>query len=194
MSPGPGKPSGARRGNSEAGASRLTGSVSIGAVLLVGILSLSGVAASVLGGLRLAEYSRRTWEERAQIEALEHSTAIDGALLQVEAQLRALATLFYSSDYVDARELAHAEANLPSEGLSITLTGLAFAAVVDDSQRSAYEAASGYAFTVPGEPGTPSPMTVSHFPVILASTGYSASSRVIQTTDELMQQLLVLGR
>ena len=30
--------------------------------------------------------------------------------------------------------------------------------------------------------------------VILASTGYSASSRVIQTTNDLMQQLLVLGR
>ncbi len=30
--------------------------------------------------------------------------------------------------------------------------------------------------------------------MILSSTGYSASSRVIQTTNELMQQLLVLGR
>jgi flagellar hook protein FlgE len=30
--------------------------------------------------------------------------------------------------------------------------------------------------------------------LILASTGYSASSRVIKTTDDLMQQLLVLGR
>lgn len=30
--------------------------------------------------------------------------------------------------------------------------------------------------------------------MISASTGYSASSRVIRTTDELMQQLLVLGR
>jgi flagellar hook protein FlgE len=30
--------------------------------------------------------------------------------------------------------------------------------------------------------------------MIQASTGYSASSRVIRTTDELMQQLLVLGR
>ncbi|MCA9300428.1 MAG: flagellar hook-basal body complex protein, partial [Phycisphaerales bacterium] len=30
--------------------------------------------------------------------------------------------------------------------------------------------------------------------LILSSTGYSASSRVIRTTDELMQQLLVLGR
>jgi len=30
--------------------------------------------------------------------------------------------------------------------------------------------------------------------LILTSTGYSASSRIIQTTDELMQQLLVIGR
>jgi flagellar hook protein FlgE len=30
--------------------------------------------------------------------------------------------------------------------------------------------------------------------MILASTGYSASSRVIKTADELLQQLLVLGR
>ena len=30
--------------------------------------------------------------------------------------------------------------------------------------------------------------------MILTSTGYSASSRVIKTTDDLMQQLLVLGR
>ncbi|HBZ97269.1 MAG TPA: hypothetical protein DEO57_05430, partial [Phycisphaerales bacterium] len=30
--------------------------------------------------------------------------------------------------------------------------------------------------------------------MILASTGYSASSRVISTTDELMDQLLLLGR
>jgi flagellar hook protein FlgE len=30
--------------------------------------------------------------------------------------------------------------------------------------------------------------------MITASTGYSASSRVIKTTDELFQQLLVLGR
>ena len=30
--------------------------------------------------------------------------------------------------------------------------------------------------------------------MIMTSTGYSASSRVIRTTDELMQQLLVLGR
>ncbi|CAG0999623.1 Flagellar hook protein FlgE [Phycisphaerales bacterium] len=30
--------------------------------------------------------------------------------------------------------------------------------------------------------------------LVLSSTGYSASSRVIRTTDELMQQLLVLGR
>jgi flagellar hook protein FlgE len=30
--------------------------------------------------------------------------------------------------------------------------------------------------------------------LILASTGYSAASRVIKTTDDLMQQLLVLGR
>ena len=30
--------------------------------------------------------------------------------------------------------------------------------------------------------------------MILTSTGYSASSRVIRTADELMQQLLVLGR
>ena len=30
--------------------------------------------------------------------------------------------------------------------------------------------------------------------LILSSTGYSASSRVIKTTEDLMQQLLVLGR
>jgi flagellar hook protein FlgE len=30
--------------------------------------------------------------------------------------------------------------------------------------------------------------------MIQSSTGYSASSRVIRTTDELLQQLLVLGR
>jgi flagellar hook protein FlgE len=30
--------------------------------------------------------------------------------------------------------------------------------------------------------------------LVLSSTGYSASSRIIRTTDELMQQLLVLGR
>jgi flagellar hook protein FlgE len=30
--------------------------------------------------------------------------------------------------------------------------------------------------------------------MIMTSTGYTASSRVIRTTDELMQQLLVLGR
>jgi flagellar hook protein FlgE len=30
--------------------------------------------------------------------------------------------------------------------------------------------------------------------MILTSTGYSASSRVITTCDQLMQQLLVLGR
>jgi flagellar hook protein FlgE len=30
--------------------------------------------------------------------------------------------------------------------------------------------------------------------MILTSTGYSASARVVRTTDELMQQLLVLGR
>jgi flagellar hook protein FlgE len=30
--------------------------------------------------------------------------------------------------------------------------------------------------------------------MILTSTGYSANSRVIRTADELMQQLLVLGR
>ena len=29
--------------------------------------------------------------------------------------------------------------------------------------------------------------------MILSSTGYSASSRVIRTADELMQQLMVLG-
>ena len=172
MSPGSGKPNAARRGKSAEGTNRLTGTVSVGALLLVGILSLSGIGASVLGGVRLADYSRRNWEERARIEALEHATTIDRALLQVEAQLRALATLFYSSDYVDARELAQAEANLPSEGLSVTLTGLAFAAVVDASQRSAYEAAHGLDFTVPAEPGSPAPVTLSHFPVILASTHY----------------------
>ena len=30
--------------------------------------------------------------------------------------------------------------------------------------------------------------------LILASTGYSASSRIITTTDQLMQQLLAIGR
>ena len=30
--------------------------------------------------------------------------------------------------------------------------------------------------------------------LILTSTGYSASSRIIQTADELIQQLLLLGR
>ncbi len=30
--------------------------------------------------------------------------------------------------------------------------------------------------------------------LIMSSTGYSAASRVIRTADELMQQLLVLGR
>ena len=30
--------------------------------------------------------------------------------------------------------------------------------------------------------------------MILATTGYSASARVITTTDELMDQLLLLGR
>ena len=30
--------------------------------------------------------------------------------------------------------------------------------------------------------------------MIMASTGYSASSRVIQTADELLQQLLLLAR
>jgi flagellar hook protein FlgE len=30
--------------------------------------------------------------------------------------------------------------------------------------------------------------------MILTSTGYSANSRVIRTADELMQQLLVIGR
>ena len=30
--------------------------------------------------------------------------------------------------------------------------------------------------------------------MILAQTGYSAASRVITTTDELMEQLLLIGR
>jgi flagellar hook protein FlgE len=30
--------------------------------------------------------------------------------------------------------------------------------------------------------------------MILTSTGYTASSRVVRTADELLQQLLVLGR
>jgi flagellar hook protein FlgE len=30
--------------------------------------------------------------------------------------------------------------------------------------------------------------------MILAQTGYSANARVIRTTDELLQQLVVLGR
>lgn len=145
----------------------------MGALVLVLLLSFFGGAASILGALRLAEHEHRSWMERGRVEALELSASIDGALLQVEAQLRALSTLFHSSTYVDAGELASAEANLPSDGLSVTLTGLAFASIVDNSDRDRFEARMGVPLTVPGDPVQPAPLNASHFPVTLASVGHS---------------------
>lgn len=144
----------------------------MGAFILVLLLALFGVTASILGALRVAAYENQSWVDRGRLEALDLSAAIDGALLQVEAQLRALSTLFHSSSYVDARELANAEANLPSEGLSITLTGLAFATVLDDSERRRYEDEKGIGLSVPGHPDQPAPLAASHFPVTLASSGH----------------------
>ncbi len=168
----PGKADTARREKGDGSDRRWSESVSRGAFVLVLLLTVSGVASSVLGALRLAEYSHRNWLESGRIEALELSTTVDGALLQLEAQLRALATLFYSSDYVEFRELANAEANLPSEGLSVTLSGLAFATILDDSERDSYEDLLGASFSVPGDPDTLSPPSASHFPVILPSVGH----------------------
>ncbi|WP_281685478.1 sensor histidine kinase [Thalassobaculum salexigens] len=165
-------PGASRLGASRVGASRLGGSVSFGAFALVLLLSLCGVAASVLGALRLAESSRQNWLERGRMEALELSSAVDGALLQVEAQLGALVTLFHSSSFVEADELSRAEANLPSDGLSVTLSGLAFAAILDDSERRRYEDRRGIVLSVPGNPDKPSPSWASHFPVMLASQGH----------------------
>lgn len=153
-------------------ARHLGGSVSLGAFVLVLVLSLCGVAASVLGALRVAELSRQHWLERGRMEALELSSAVDGALLQVEAQHRALATLFHSSFFVEAEELSRAEANFPSDGLSVTLSGLAFAAILDDSERQRYEDGRGLVLSVPGEPDTRSPRRASHFPVMLSSKGH----------------------
>lgn len=176
MSREPGKPDQARPRSLDADRP-LGGGVSLGAVALVLLLTLLGVAGSILGALRLAEYSHRNWMERGRSEAIDLSTAVDGALLQLEAQIRALATLFYSSEFVDAGELASAEAGLYSEGLSVTLSGLAFAAIIDDSERADHEERYSTRLTVPGRLDQPAPPAASHFPVLLASRSHSQFHR-----------------
>ncbi|MDF1793781.1 MAG: HAMP domain-containing sensor histidine kinase [Thalassobaculaceae bacterium] len=141
----------------------------VGAVLLVAVLTVSGIAASIYWGARLAESSRSAWLDRGRLEAVELSAAIDGALLQVEAQLHALAILFYSSNRVEIGELAEAEAKLPSDGLSVTLTGLAYATLVAGAERYTYEQRTGTLLSPPGRPDHLAPGSFSHFPITLAS-------------------------
>ena len=145
---------------------------SAGVVLLLAVLTVAGVVSSVLWGLHLAEVSRAAWIERGRMQALEHSRAVDAALSQVEAQLQALATLFHSSDQVDPDELISAEANLPAEGLSVTLTGLAYVRILDNTERAAHEARTGVAITYPGDPYRRAPDDLSHYPVSLGSRGF----------------------
>jgi signal transduction histidine kinase len=139
------------------------------AVMLVALLAVGGATAFVSWGGRLAEQAEAAWIDRARHETLELSSSVDNALLQVEAQLRALATLFYSSDRVEARELLEAEIKLPSDGLGVTLGGLAYATLVKDEDRAAFELQSGVMMTVPGAPDRVSGPTFSHFPISLAS-------------------------
>jgi|GEM_PF-5748040 len=140
------------------------------AVAIVALLSLAGAASFVFWGLRLAESSHATWVDRGRQEAVELSAAVDNSLLQIAAQLRALATLFYSSERVDAAELARAEADLPVDGLSLTLSGLAYATAVDESDRASVEHRIGAGMSFPGAQDRAALWSSTHFPITLPST------------------------
>lgn len=162
-------PAGPDRGNAATGGRRPGGFAPVAPVLLVALLAVSGIAGSIYWGLRVAESSRTAWLERSRLEAVELSSAVDAALSQVEAQLRALAILFHSSERVEVGELADAEDKLPSDGLSVTLSGLAFALVIDEADRSAYEQQTHTRLTFPGYSELISPGSFSHFPITLPS-------------------------
>lgn len=140
-----------------------------GAILSVALLAVIGISGSVFFGFRMAESTKADWTERSRNETVDLSAAVDSALLQVEVQLRALAALFYSSDLVEARELAQAEDRLPSGGLGVTLSGLAYAVVVDGQDRSMYEDREGVRLAFPGRPDLAAPASFTHFPIVLAS-------------------------
>lgn len=144
---------------------------------LVALLTAAGVIASVFAGIRLAHDNRAAWLDRGRQEAVDLTSSIDNALLQVEAQLRAIAILFYSSEKVEVGELAEAEVRLPADGLSVTLSGLAFATVVDDEERDAYELGSQTLLSLPGRPDMRSEEAYEHFPVTIASRGNSLFHR-----------------
>lgn len=147
------------------------------AVTLVAVLAVSGAAGSIYGGWRLAESSWSDWFERSRREAVELSASVDGALLQIEVQLKALATLFYGSERVDPGELAEAEQKLLSDGLSVTLSGLAFAVAVEGEDRRIFEAREGVQLSYPGLPELLAPRSFTHFPVALSSRRYPLFSR-----------------
>lgn len=141
----------------------------VGAILSVALLAVVGISGSAFFGFRMAEATKADWVERSRSETVDLSATVDSALLQVEVQLRALAALFYSSDLVEARELAQAEERLPSGGLGVTLSGLAYAVVVDGEDRSAYEDREGERLVFPGRPKLDAPTSFTHFPIVLAS-------------------------
>lgn len=147
------------------------------AVTLVAVLAVSGAAGSIYGGWRLAESSWSDWFERSRREAVELSASVDGALLQIEVQLEALATLFYGSERVDPGELAEAEQKLLSDGLSVILSGLAFAVAVEGEDRLTFEVQEGVQLSYPGLPDLLAPRSFTHFPVALSSRRYPLFSR-----------------
>lgn len=159
----------AGRGEETTSSSRSRQSLPLGALLLVGVFTVLGIAGSIYGGLRLAESRRAGWYERSLSEAVELSAAVDSTLLHLEVQLRALAVLFYSSERVEAEELLEAEERLVPEGLSVSLSGLAYARAVDDDEKTAYEKREGIELSYPGLPGVRSANAFTHFPVALPS-------------------------
>lgn len=137
-----------------------------GAILPVALVAAIGIFGSIVFGYRMAEATRADWVERSRNETADLSAAVDNALLQVEVQLRALATLFYSSALV---EDAQAEARLASGGLGVALSGLAYAVSIDGDDRRAYEDRKGLRLGVPGRPNADAPASFTHFPIDLAS-------------------------
>ncbi len=134
----------------------------------VALLTMAGVIASISWGARLAATARDGWFERGRQASVELSSAVDTALLQIDAQIRALAVLFHSSAQVDADELAEAESRLSGDGLNVALSGLAFAVRRDGRDVSELAVGTLVRSATAADADAIAPGAALHFPIALA--------------------------
>ena len=112
------------------------------AIIILLVLFL-GIGASVLGGREIGKQADEERLARARFQATLFTTELDRALGQTETTLRALATLFYSSENVTSAELREAARIAQGPETAYNFEALAFIVRVQGLALESYEAEVG---------------------------------------------------